>query len=539
MNSYESWRYPSPSISPRTDKNSDILTQSHQDWLDPSPDLGSISQGNIHGAEQYMTSTRTGAPGSATSAGQGHSGISWPSQRAVSQAQPGSDLRGSFLDQFNSTSLEEPSQNWGAMAGQDIPAVQMQTPPPTRDTNTRRKPVQPHIRFTTPSTTGPRRKSTSAGSVLKRSADHAPLDVSPLHFSPIQFSPADTALFHSGGAATAPAHAHGNIFWDPNHGTELDLPFSSVQEDPFGSLMFGEEIPPFTQSSPIRSKAPAANPRHLRPKNRNASDQTTRPQSARPARSSESRSDRPATFFPTSGVDPNVLWSSNLDAGDRLKISEAAPRGQSHGEAPYQFHFDERRREKEDRQVRASMQQQRRASHGYGGLSNGSQGLRRSVTDSKARRTHGSARSSINSASDLGDITAGLQNAHIPRESSPLKRQRTNQHPLPASQSQSRRTVVLTVDEKGRAKTVVKPVQGGPASSGSVQSNPGEGSSNPPSLPSSTSHSRHESMMDEVPDSPVESPARSNAQEALWQMRRERQQRRKGSHDPRPLDQEF
>lgn len=478
-----------------------------------------------------MRPPHRGDLGPGTLVGQGASSIAWPSLHAGSRSERGSELRGSFLEQFNHATLGEPANTWEGMADQEVSAAHIQTPPPTRDANSRRKPLQPQIRYATPSTTGSRRKSTPASSWLKRTADQAPLDVSPLQFSPVDFSPASVAPFHSGGAATAPAQPHGSIFWDSSNHDEMDFSFPTVHEDPFAPALLDDAGPPFTQSSPVMPKYSATKSRQLLHNNKPTLEQWTRPQTARlarPATTAEASIDGAVSFFPSSGVDPNVLWSSNKDSTDRLAISEATPSERSRGEAPYQFHFDEKRREKEDRLLRTSLQQQRRTSQGSSAISHTSKGLRRSVTDSKARRGHGSLQTFTTTVGDMREITASLQNAHIPRESSPLKRQRMNQHAAHPTDPQTRKTVVLTVDDKGRAKTVFQPVQQKITPPSQIAANSTDASSQPDSLSRSASHSRQESLIDEVADDVTDTPARSNAQEALWQMRRERQQRRKG-----------
>lgn len=429
----------------------------------------------------------------------------------------------SFIDRFDHTSLQENPAAWAHSVERSMPAALMQTPPPTRDASSRRKPQQPQIKFATPSTAGSRRKSGPSASWNRSNTDHATLDVSPLHFSP-GFSPPESLPFGSTGPATAPAQQHGNIFWDPSATHDVDLSFPSPTNNLFHQSFYGTgDLGSMTQSSPLKPRHSTVRPRQARARIGGPLDHSQRPQSAQPHDTARSGADDAASFYDATSVDPSMLWSGGFDPMNQresLTISDYRPKNVSQAGAPYKFHFDERKREKEDRQLRASLQKRAPSSSSS---SDRTLTLRRSLTDSRACDSHLTSRnSSTTSSSDLGDITNNLQNVNVPRESSPLKRQKSSHQTPSLVPAQTRKSVTLTVDQKGRAKTVVRPIQGHNVAGGTTGAkSPKENmtsfnAASPPNVRYS------DSVVATKPSESLESLSSSNAQEALRQMKRER-----------------
>ena len=429
----------------------------------------------------------------------------------------------SFIDRFDHTSLQENPAAWVQPVDKSMPAALMQTPPPTRDASARRKPQQPQIKFATPSTTGSRRKSGPSASWNRSNADHATLDVSPLHFSP-GFSPPESLPFASTGPATAPAQQHGRIFWDPSVTHDVDLSFPSPTNNLYHQSFHGPgDLASLTQSSPLKSRHSTVRPRQARARLGGPLDHSQRPLSAQSSNVARSGKDDTASFYDATSVDPSMLWSGGFDPlnqKESLTISDYKPKSVSQAGAPYKFHFDERRREKEDRQLRASLQRNAPSSSSS---SDRTQTLRRSLTDSRARNSHLSSRnSSTTSSSDLGDITNNLQNVIVPRESSPLKRQKSSHQTPSLGPTQTRKSVTLTVDQKGRAKTIVRPMQGHKVAIGLTGAKPPNENLTSFNAASSPNVRYDDSVVAAKPSESSESLSSSNAQVALRQMKRER-----------------
>ena len=400
------------------------------------------------------------------------------------------------------------------MASSDTSGFQIQTPPPTRDA-AKRKPQQPPIRFATPSTIKSRRQSAPGEAWLKTNVDQIPLDSTPFQPS-IQFSPPDSLSFSSPGPATAPTHPQTNLFWDTNNQGAFDF-------DPFqqGTGDSGLGLNPFDLSpmpQKFRSNMPFSSP--IRPLTT-----STNKLKASGTSSFSSKSNRHSVSG-SSFVNPSMVWSDGSQPTHGIQISGPAPRNpNAEPSQPYQFHVDELKREKEQQRLRRESVSRSRASFqsaGSGGISRPS--LQRSLTDSKARKSFAASVSG-----DLGEITRGLAGTHIPRHASPVKRKRLSGSFQASSNSSTptRRSVVLEVDESGRAKTVVKNVPDASASSPQKPLIEGESDSDDgPSLPERSNRSSST-----VSQNLESSRSSTNAQDALRNMVEERRQRSRPNTD--------
>lgn len=382
-------------------------------------------------------------------------------------------------------------------------SFQIQTPPPTRDT-AKRKPQQPQIRFATPSTIKSRRQSAPGESWLKSNIDHASLDSTPFQPS-LQFSPPESLSFSSPGPTTAPAHPQMNIFWDGN--TQSDFNFDSFQPsnaDPSQSALNPFDFSPLQQK--FRNNMPFSSP--MKPVSTSSGSVSF------VASKSNRHSISGASF-----VDPSMVWSENRRDNQGILISEPAARNPNTTPGqPYQFHVDELRREKEQQRLRRESTSRPRSSfHGadLGGSTRPS--LQRSLTDSKSRKSFIAGQSG-----ELGEITRGLAGTHILRHSSPVKRQRLSGsfQTSPNASVPTRKSVVLEVDENGRAKTIVKNVPDSSARQRTLLED--ESDSDDGLAPPATSKRSSSTLSQNQEPSSA-----SNAQDALRSMVQQRKQQRK------------
>ncbi|KAI9672276.1 MAG: hypothetical protein M1831_002090 [Alyxoria varia] len=489
----EDWSYPSPSNSP-TSRKKNAVASYHFDTFETSPNTDWQAQPSSSNADKIMSSAHsrhisapiTGAinPSVLHSTDSGQTQTSQGMSFSQMQDTTAS-LSNSFLDNFDSTTIHD-SFNFDVNDGGDImTSSQMQTPPPTRDASSRKKSRKPPIRFTTPATATPRRSSMPASSWVKKNAEAPTLGESPQFITPLRFSAADSAPFPNfDGPATAPAEPHDNIFWDPNFKPDNSFGFPTIVEDPFdaishhvsGNLSF-DTSPSMRHNRAMTGRGPPQQ------EMRASSARIGRPQTTQSFDASRMQT-QSSPIRPSTGINPNQLWSANGPSTEQLRISDVASRKVNDGGVPYQYHFEELKREKEHQRRLRALRSERSSSR------DSSQNLRRSVTTSRAR---------TNSAA-----------SQIHRESSMLKRGRSDSqgsgHKKPA-----RRAVMLTVDESGRAKTVIKPI-----------------------YEDTAEHSRSSSVSgrDNASDSSelterASSSRRNNAQDALIQMRREQQRKKK------------
>jgi len=217
---------------------------------------------------------------------------------------------------------------------------------------------------------------------------------------------------------------------------------------------------------------------------------------------------------------------------------------------PYQYHLDQMQREKNLEKSRKVIRQplqstaqpivpSTQALHSVAKLAASDNplrvGLRRSLTDSKIRTIPNPLPRPASICSvDGQELSDGLMLANIPRTSSPLKRYKVEafKSTFPQNGHQPRQSVILTIDDKGRARTQVTTVGSTPGQSpipeddDDESSDDGEGSTLTMKAPSIVTHKPS------VP--PVND--RNDAQDALRQVVQERQ-RQKQSQVPQIVGQ--
>lgn len=444
-----------------------------------------------------------------------------PHQQILHATQQPSALTNSFLDQLDGASLQEPFSGWLTMESINVTTSHMQTPPPTRDTSTRRKAHQPAIKNSTPSTIKSQRQSAPAKGWLQQNLDQAPLEPSPVQMTPLQFSPPASHSFSNEGAATAPAYPQSNIFWGSDTHNDPDLmSFSSHVDDPFSTPSQGGLSLGIPQWPSVKAKARAGTSSGIsNPTTRNPSFShgLARSQTAKPT--TTFRSDGPYDDFTTSGVDPSMLWSSQISDSRQLMIPDLPAGTSVEGVLPYQYQVEELRRQKEQQRMMKSSRHSRSSVGASSASGDAAPSLRRSLTDSRSRKSMVQS-----SFSDPLEQDGGSRSSHIPRHSSPLKRQRLdpNSGSSDYCSGSPRKSVVLAIDESGRARTVVQSVPGlSRTTSRSTHMSAADDESDSDTARDYDNHSR-----DSLPgDKPTaDTPQRHDAQEALRAMRRERQQ---------------
>jgi len=157
----------------------------------------------------------------------------------------------------------------------------------------------------------------------------------------------------------------------------------------------------------------------------------------------------------SSGVDPNLLMSGRSAIAHSAVSNPFSASFPIDNRKPHQYQHDHMHREKELHS--ASKAATRQAKTRQMATTPGT-ALRRSMTDSRARRCDSPSRLYEPQASiRVSDLTDSMRNTHIPRDSSPLKRHRSDA-PRPSFLPTQRQSVVLMVDEEGHARTEVRPI---------------------------------------------------------------------------------
>lgn len=309
---------------------------------------------------------------------------------------------------------------------------QMQTPPPTRDASAKRLPPGPHVAFGTPSTIASRRMVTPQNGFLPDSAA-AVLPPGPppqLQFPYLQFSQ-DAYQFGNGGPATAPvlSQAQGQVLWaqqtSPQHTFAPNTP-QPLLADPFApgaapmmmwpSMAMQSGVPNMNfQGAPMGSDFPVqATPQ-------------TRPASAIPFVPSSV----PSSVVPsTAGVDPSLVYSSPVRA-------DAEPVSHSRNNATPASRAE------------PSSATRTTASAPAKPL------LRRSNTTGLLKTS-----SNLSPLSNAADAIGRSQSSLLPpRVGSPLKRTGKPLDAISESRKPRARTsVILTIDDSGRARTETRVV---------------------------------------------------------------------------------
>lgn len=352
-----------------------------------------------------------------------------------------------------SGALRRASSASRATSDNTMDTSQMQTPPPTRDSSSRRKSQQAlGAELNTPSTAVPKRLSTPATAGLAQGSDF--YTQTPLQFPGLQFSP-DVIQFANAGPMSAPAFPQSRLFWDQNNdgnGMDVDMPITS---DPFGSTPHKLDVPLGWQSFGSPSNQLNLQAYH------DLNGLSTPNQAAPFLTDSMNMEDKPALSRPnsfistTSGVDPSLLFSFSNPTNSMATTSFGSRLpdvGVSHeGRQPYEHQIRESNREKELARQAKSQHSRTNTSSSSGSVQGLSRpNLQRSNTDSGFRRGKASSVDSRSSGSSAGH--------HIPRRSSPLKRQSQGSLTSIPEIARARPRTRLVIDETGRARTETDPV---------------------------------------------------------------------------------
>jgi hypothetical protein len=336
----------------------------------------------------------------------------------------------------------------GAQLGRPRPVTMdfshMQTPPPTRDANSRRRVQQSGgNEFATPAT------------VIHRTPNQMPTaeglfnQQTPFGYADVQFSPS-MMPFSNAGPMSAPPMPQSRLFWDqPNDGSQMDIDMP-LHVDPFGPTPhkveqnfqwqnFSTPVQPLMSSQSyqplhgigISSPAPMAS--------FNANNMVD---------PSYSQSN---SFVSTSAsVDPNMLFSFS---GPDMTASFGTMPQQANihvtNRQPYETQLRDAQQEKETAKKARSLHSRSNTNSSSGSVENVRPGLQRSNTDSGSRRSK-----PVPIESRMVVPAAG---ATIPRRSSPLKRQSGGLGSIPEIRRPRTR---LIIDETGRARTETVPAEG-------------------------------------------------------------------------------
>ncbi|KAH3967974.1 hypothetical protein HBH98_163680 [Parastagonospora nodorum] len=317
----------------------------------------------------------------------------------------------------------------------------MQTPPPTRDANSRRRLQQSGGNdFATPAT------------VIHRTPNQMPtaeglFNQTPFGFTNVPFSPS-MMPFSNTAPMSAPPMPQSRLFWDqPNDGSHMDVDMG-MSVDPFGPTPHKVEQN-FDWQSFSTPARPQMNSMTFQSPHHGMS-------SPGPATSFASSMGGPSfsqsnSFVPNSAsVDPNMLFSFS---GPDMTASFGQMPQQTMQDAlsrqPYETQAREAQQEKETAKKARSLHSRSNTNSSSGSIENARPGLQRSNTDSGIRKN----KASLNESRAL--VAAG---ATIPRRSSPLKRQ-GGAGALGSIPEIRRPRTRLIIDETGRARTETIPIE--------------------------------------------------------------------------------
>jgi hypothetical protein len=327
---------------------------------------------------------------------------------------------------------------------------QMQTPPPTRDANSRRR--QQHSggnEFATPAT------------VIHRTPNQMPtaealFNQTPFGFtSNVQFSPS-MMPFSNAGPMSVPPMPQSRLFWDqPNDGSHMDIDMP-LGMDPFGptphKVEQNFEWQAFSTPAQLQMNSHSFQQPHGMP-------------SPGPAASFAGSSmpdhsySRSNSFVSTSAsVDPSMLFSfSGPDMTTSFGNMPQMIDMHITNRQPYETQVREAQQEKEIAKKARSQHSRSNTNSSSGSVENTRPGLHRSNTDSGLRKSRASSAESR--------ISNPASGATIPRRSSPLKRQSGGSLAVaPGAALTSipeirRPRTRLIIDETGRARTETVPVE--------------------------------------------------------------------------------
>ena len=335
-------------------------------------------------------------------------------------------------------------------------ASNMQTPPPTSTSASRRKAQQAQVAKLVQQSAS--RRSSVPGNPNSRHATGFDIDTSPQDFSSLQLSP-DVLNFPNSGPATAPIYSQHKLFWEPEQANRVNIDFSGNLEDPF-TVGRQQALDPYvsTYVSTLISQSPSTSFVAF-PSEFNTTKLSNTRTSSLDAIRFNAKADPLQSTRPNPlghGVDPSLLFSS---PGQYVESSHKVAAALDEDVLqPYAYQIQEAKREQamnisrrsdameeieaESPAVKSALQSLREDESQRAAL-------KRSMTDSVVNRVH-----KRQSSKNIDDPT---NPSNITRRASPLKQTRghlTRRLNLP--RPQHRTAITLKIDSSGKARTEAK-----------------------------------------------------------------------------------
>jgi hypothetical protein len=385
----------------------------------------------------------------------------------------------SFIEQFDSTHIDEYTQMQPNAPMQPNLTEQIPTPPPTRDTaasarrkaNRMRQVLPMHLSV---AEAPPRRMSVPDEAWQKQADQSNPMiQTGGYNFDNLQLAMPEMYDFDL-GPLTAPAYPQGSVFWDP--GASVDFGQSTMPMLTQGHVPAQQMTPaPFVfQAAPEARSSRVEHDGFVVP---SLPAHASRPQTSHSSRSNESAASRARAstmqsqhLRKVSSVDPSALFTAGapgalpMAAPGLMRSNSVISNKSVDLVQPYQYQTEALRREREAR-TRISETVSRSGSIDLSiDTAPTSAAMDRKASMSRSRHGASMSRSAHPSSVDLGaSMSASMseQGHHIPRNPSPLKQQRSNtsqKSEKPAAVKPSgKQPVVLRIDSQGRAITMAKP----------------------------------------------------------------------------------
>ena len=322
-------------------------------------------------------------------------------------------------------------------------STQMRTPPPTRGTSAKNPHQAQQIAFGTPSTIASRRFMTPQQPLVPSNSAQPGLST-PVQFPQLQFSP-DVYQFTNLGPASAPVMPQSRVLWSQSGGPVQSMPQATL-DDPFApassnSLGWSPAIAQQSNPQTVSFDTPAMDSFPIQaPQPRPAS---TVPLASNHAALSHNEPG-------SAGVDPSLLYSSPARPVARSSSRSKKARNQPPANGAQTKGSKTAIHSRSDT-----------VSSNDTATSRGTTQLQRSNTTGTARPK--SAQLSMTATESLSRSNSISQ---IPRTSSPAKRfGRPSLGSISESRPRQRTSVILTVDENGRARTETRRVDDSPTRS--------------------------------------------------------------------------
>ena len=309
---------------------------------------------------------------------------------------------------------------------------QMQTPPPTRGASARKAQQTPQVAFGTPSTIASRRFTTPQQPIVS-SNDVLLAQTTPLHFPQLQFSP-DMYQFANMGPASAPVVPQSRILWAQSTSPMQPAPPATL-DDPFApatSIDMSWSMPAMHQGNmqTVSFDTPAMDSFPIQAPH-------PRPASAAPAPTAPVMN-----AAASAGVDPSLLYSSPVRPPPSRTKKTRSQVAQN-----------------ETRSKEISAPTHTRSD------TISSTGTTASRPSSNLQRANTTGATRPKSANFSASVVESISN-QVPRTASPVKRfGRPSLGSISEGRPRLRTSVILTVDENGRARTETRRVDNSPTRS--------------------------------------------------------------------------